>query len=627
MGQRDGEIITPTGWRIRGHAAELVSASWDEEEPGAVLTAADVLWAGAFELRAKGREPAVEVVLGALSRAVERVQPGLRPLARRDPFREEADRFRSVAWDAFEHAGRWAGLLSWTHPHPVLGGVPCTTRVGLAEREGRVELTVHVGVEGGLSRVRGFVGAGQARPAWMAELARATLLRWEGGPVEWGTLGEADVESFVRRELLAPRRRVPVAVLAPVEPSGPAEPAAYLVSPDEVAAELLGLARLWVMDRHPTTYRLSDALGDRRLSAYWGALRIYWPGFSCADSGHEHPILLRDRVEDPVERAGLVGQLAQRARLAVALASPVDELRRSSAPPPRPRTPAGPPASPEPLPEPLSGPLSEPRAAPPTASPPLDAQRITEPVVAALEALGRDLGARLEELVLLHDKLLDEVGRLRTATVVRGANAGGVERRLARLERMVRDALEGLPGAAGPLAPPAPVGPGVGAEADDADRDEEAEEAGEGPTLVEVVRQAEAEHADALLILPSALESAAASPYRDPQRVAAHLKAMAELARRRQEGRLGMSLRDAFAEAGVDYRGGIAESTSRRLKAQYLATLPDGRTRLACEEHIVLGTSYDPRWCLRIYFTSRAATDPRFVVAHVGRHLEVMTTT
>lgn len=78
-----------------------------------------------------------------------------------------------------------------------------------------------------------------------------------------------------------------------------------------------------------------------------------------------------------------------------------------------------------------------------------------------------------------------------------------------------------------------------------------------------VVRHAEAEHADALLIL-----------------------AMAELARRRQEGRLGMSLRDAFAEAGVDCRGGIAESTSRRLRAE-----------------------------------------PRFVIAHVGRHLEAMTTT
>lgn len=87
------------------------------------------------------------------------------------------------------------------------------------------------------------------------------------------------------------------AVLAPVEPSAPLDEPEYLVPPGAVSDELLGLAHLYVLDRHPTTYRLSDALGDRRLSCYWGALRIYMPTFSCADSGSEHPLLVRDRVE------------------------------------------------------------------------------------------------------------------------------------------------------------------------------------------------------------------------------------------------------------------------------------------------------------------------------------------
>jgi hypothetical protein len=40
----------------------------------------------------------------------------------------------------------------------------------------------------------------------------------------------------------------------------------------------------------------------------------------------------------------------------------------------------------------------------------------------------------------------------------------------------------------------------------------------------------------------------------------------------------------------------------------------------------VLGSSYDPRRCLRIYFTSRALLEARFVIGHVGRHFDVLTT-
>jgi hypothetical protein len=190
-----------------------------------------------------------------------------------------------------------------------------------------------------------------------------------------------------------------------------------------------------------------------------------------------------------------------------------------------------------------------------------------------------------------------------------------VERRLAQFERLLLDHVDSLraPDQAGAT------------ESGEAER----EAADEAPdlTLVSVVQHAATEYADALLVLDSTLASAMESPYEDVHRVSMHLRAMAEIARRRQEGRLGMSLRDAFAEAGVDYRGGIARSTSKRHRLQYVATLPDGRS-VECFEHIALGAgSYDPRYVMRIYFTSRAPAEPRFVVAHVGRHFDVMTTT
>ena len=145
-----------------------------------------------------------------------------------------------------------------------------------------------------------------------------------------------------------------------------------------------------------------------------------------------------------------------------------------------------------------------------------------------------------------------------------------------------------------------------------------------GASLAAVVRQAAVADDDALLILDDALTAAQESPYEDAERVAAVLDAMALVARRRQAGSLGTSLREAFRELGVEYRGGISANTPARLREQYVIRL--GGEVLEATEHVVLGTSYDPHHCLRIYFTSRAPAEPRFVISYVGRHREVMTT-
>jgi len=98
------------------------------------------------------------------------------------------------------------------------------------------------------------------------------------------------------------------------------------------------------------------------------------------------------------------------------------------------------------------------------------------------------------------------------------------------------------------------------------------------------------------------------------------------VADRRRGGALGSSLREVFRAYGVEYRGGIASSTSEKQKRQYAGKGPDG-TEYECHEHIVLGSGYDPRYCFRIYFTSRAPLEPRFVVAHAGRHHDVKSST
>ena len=100
---------------------------------------------------------------------------------------------------------------------------------------------------------------------------------------------------------------------------------------------------------------------------------------------------------------------------------------------------------------------------------------------------------------------------------------------------------------------------------------------------------------------------------------------MARVAKRRMDGGLGIPLKEAFRELGVDYRGGISDTTPATMRQQYLFYGPDGE-EYDCVEHIALGVSRDPRHCLRIYFTSRARAENRFVIGHVGKHFDVQMT-
>lgn len=145
-------------------------------------------------------------------------------------------------------------------------------------------------------------------------------------------------------------------------------------------------------------------------------------------------------------------------------------------------------------------------------------------------------------------------------------------------------------------------------------------------SVLEAVEYARELFPDYVRILPSALTTAESSPYSRPELVWGALRAIESIATRRRQGPLGKNLKDAFQELGLDYRAGIAGTTSRRLRGQYV--FRDGDHEVPCEEHLCLGGgSYDPATCLRIYFSSERSDATEFIVGHVGRHLDGMSTT
>ena len=646
------EHVTATGLRVVGDAVSLFARAERRAElpPG---KAADSLFATRLRLRPRlGTGSPVPATLVTLGAAVARHWEDAPPLTAAQPVVRPANRFHGLRWLPDGEPGTWTGELVWRHPHPVLAGAPCTTHVVIVERSGHVSLTVRVTADDGLASIRGNVGAGQARPAFLSELNRTLRLTFDGADAEPRTLGDDDIEQFVRDVLLAESRQCPTAVLAPLEQGG------YVVSPELVAEELLGLAHVYRLERHSTTFRLSDALGDPRLSAYWGALRIYMPGFSCAERPEDHPLLVRERLEDPVIRTGLVGLLGRAAASRIEMppgvktgdpVAPHDTSVEASlvspavAPAPdasRAATSTGA-ESPHIAPataerahtDPATGPASpesilSPTAPSPAALAPHLSATLADSLAPLLVGLGDQiarLSTTIGTLVAANAQLADEVARLRTTNAVRAAGTAALERRVGGLEDLLRQrvlreddaALETGAAADDRQRPSAPALNDEDGLADDDDSD--------STSLVEVLRQAVSAHGDALLVLDAAERAAADSPYEDPERVGIILDAMAEVARRRQEGALGTPLRVAFRELGIDYRGGITPHTPQKLEQQYLVRGSDGVVH-DCREHIVLGTSRDPRHCLRIYFTSRAPLEPRFVIGHVGRHFDVLTT-
>jgi hypothetical protein len=575
---------TSTGWRLVGEAATLLSSP-------TLLDAApppsddDVVFAAQFRVKPRLGNPD-DAAVAAIAKAIAGARATESVLGKATKFTEPASKFHALAWDTAGGSDRWTAELLWRRVHPAIAGLAITDHVVLDRRHAEATLTVRTWSPGGMPAVRGHVGAGLARSPVLPELAHALRLSFDNHVAEPRPLGESDIEAFVRDVLLDDDRRWPVAVLAPTEDGG------YHVDPTILAGELLGLAHVYYIDRHPTTFRLSDTLGDRRLSCYWGALRVYQPGFSCADDGRSHPLLVDDRVLDPVERAGLAGTLALANRARITVPDTPSRLRELA----EPKKPAR---------------VAEPAAVPFVGNGKTDGA--PAPLPSGFDRAMSAIADALRSLQESNARLIDEVIRLRSAAAVRAANSGGLERRVSQLERTMRERLP-LQAAAtdAPVETPTPTetGPEIASDI----------------TLVSVVQQASAVQGDALLLLDSAIRSAGESPYEDVNRVALILETMGQIARQRRDGKLGTSLRDIFREYGIDYRGGIAKSTPPRLLEQYRHWLPSGQ-EVICDEHIALGTSYDPRHCLRIYFTSRAPGEPRFIISHVGRHFDVATTT
>ncbi|MDT8369738.1 MAG: hypothetical protein RQ745_11060 [Longimicrobiales bacterium] len=620
------EVVTDTGWRIKGALAESIEGGRASVQP-----LEEALWGGTFRVQTLGRHDPAALIIEALEGWLSEIHDA--PVDLSEERVIPGGKCSGFYWNP----DRRGGVLLARHPHPAFAKRACITQLWLSTSAAQTKLRIRVGPEDGADAIRGRVGVGQLVPPWMTALMDRAHYSWNGGQSRIVKLENSEIPGLVDDELCDPARTTPIAILSPTEEGD------YMVDPEVLARELLGIAQLHVITDHSHTFTLSDTIRDRHLSAFWGALRIYLPGFTKADHPHSHPLLLSDRLTDPLMRASEFGAvLMQRAPVELDLPLPASfereralieaeaEARAAAEALERAQAEANAEAAAE---DARAAEVAEgadtgettaastngtsdaatgaPAATPqPTLHLPDRFVRLVENQLTLLTDLRDEVKAQREQLDAVAGTVhgvQEEIEQLRTRMKLGGTDVGQIGRQLDRATSLIRRLL------------PAE---------EDADLNEGAQtgEKVESHEILDIVRRARAEYVDDLFVLDSAEASAKESHYEDPGTVETILGVMAEISRQRQIGELGRGLKSAFGDYGLTYHSGIAKSSSERIRRQHEFTDDAGRVHI-CEEHISVGNSYDSRYCLRVYFTSKSPKEHRFVVGHVGRHLETMSTT
>jgi hypothetical protein len=141
-------------------------------------------------------------------------------------------------------------------------------------------------------------------------------------------------------------------------------------------------------------------------------------------------------------------------------------------------------------------------------------------------------------------------------------------------------------------------------------------------TIREALEAVAAEHPESLAVLPSAFESAAETRYPQIARASEALRAIGDVADAWRAKTLGMNFESAFAERGFDFRT-VSDVTQGLHRREYTRSF-DGQ-RVTLSPHLALGDGGSTDTIFRAYWYLDEASR-RFVLGHVGRHLEDSTT-
>jgi hypothetical protein len=469
-----------------------------------------------------------------------------------------------VAW--FLVAGEDGTARAWTLTYRHADSVDASLRwrvvLQLVDDGQGVRLTYRMSQESVEPRVRPAIEV-PGRPRIVRDLARNL-----GGLVDRRVIdGHAEVVHSDGIPALAgfvrdAVRRLPIVALTQAGATGRCS-----TDPTYLANQLMGLAHVVIVAPATATFELTDRLG-RNLAVFDGAVRLYWPGLVEGGDGYVHRLWLPSAVEFIDRREAADGRVNGFARHLLALIGGVAALRIP--------------------PDPVARELRREAEARVAAAERaewrrlLDEQALPDEFAEEFDRRAK----RIEELELDLEIAEEERALLQDETARLAYNIGTIQAAIAT-ERGDDDSA---------VAPPA--------------------------TIPEAVERLAADHPDALVILQDAYESAAETRYRHIDRAAAALRAIGAVAQGWHDDSLGTSFESAFAERGFTFRT-VGPVTQGRHPQEYGRTYGGGRVMLG--PHVALGDGGSTDTIFRAYWYLDEA-ERRFVIGHVGRHLDDSTT-
>jgi hypothetical protein len=164
------------------------------------------------------------------------------------------------------------------------------TVVEVASASGNIEVlvTVHAGFTKPVLRPVTMPGS---QPRIVRNLSQKFMCTINGQPVQAAAerLTGNSCHDFHEKILLNPERMHPIVVVTK------GARGTYLVDPDRLAGQVVGLARVYAVEDNDFTFSLTDIIGSK-LSVFDGGVRIYWPGFREQDPPRYHDLLLGYRI-------------------------------------------------------------------------------------------------------------------------------------------------------------------------------------------------------------------------------------------------------------------------------------------------------------------------------------------
>jgi len=452
--------------------------------------------------------------------------------------------------------------LEWTHPDDGDSTLKWQVQVTTALAAGALEVAILVRVS---STSFSIIPARFTlrRPGLVRTLVESLPCDISGVPLRHAarTLNVGDLREFVSLNLASPERALPVVVVSKDVASE-----LPVVDPNGLADRLVGLAEIAVTSDKWAGFQLTDELGNKSLSCYDGAVRLYWPGFSVYSDPMHHPLWLKETIRWHAENGRPLSDYLLRMLAAIASFRHTDgrAIRKARE------------------------------------ATRLERTRHLEELRAKVAAGGKVSA----EQKALSDYAVAENAKLQKERDEAIARRDELEQELqaakANLEMMYQyrseaDQAESVPAAASTSV--------------------------QFSSVLEATQFAEEKFRSNLVFLDSAFDAAANSPFQRPERVFEAFQAIDDVCREwRASLGAGSSMgswKQAFQRRGFDYKDDISQTTRTKYGDEYTFVY-DGR-KLLFEKHITQGAK-QPQKCFSIHMY-RDDEERRIVIGYVGRHL------